>query len=103
MRITIIAMLMVAIATSAFSEKDWCTDLGDTAERIMTARQSGVPISQMMAIIPTDGNLGAIIRELTLMAYEQPLMQSTDYKQRVAREFGDSVEVVCYRAGARNG
>lgn len=102
MRITIVALLMVVTATSAFS-KDWCADLGNTAEGIMTARQSGVPISQMMEIIPTDENLGPIIRELTLMAYEQPLMQSTDYKRRIAREFGDSVEVVCYRSEAGNG
>ena len=99
MRMTILLLALLGATPAAANQSEFCAALGETAEGIMTVRQNGVPMSKLMELIPEDTVITEVVREITLLAFEQPLMHSDEYKLSLAREFGSSVEVLCYRSG----
>ena len=67
-------------------ETDFCKALGDLAETIMTARQEGASLSDMMGRIK-DSEIADIQRKIILAAYEQPRLLQRGSKNRDHRRF----------------
>ena len=82
----------LALATSA--QADQCQDAGDLAEAVMTARQNGAPISQLMEI----ANGQEIIVKMVLMAYGEPRYSTDEFQSRAIEDFRNLWEVGCYQA-----
>ena len=99
MRKTILLLALLGATPAAANQSEFCAALGETAEGIMMVRQNGAQMSKVLELIPEDTVITEVVREITLLAFEQPLMHSDDYKLSLAREFGSSVEVLCYRSG----
>lgn len=89
--------LTLALATSA--QADQCQDAGDLAEAVMTARQNGAPISQLMEI----ANGQEIIVQMVLMAYGEPRYSTDQFQSRAIEDFRNLWEVGCYQAMSEKG
>ena len=89
--------LTLALATSA--QADQCQDAGDLAEAVMTARQNGAPISQLMEI----ANGQEIIVKMVLMAYGEPRYSTDQFQSRAIEDFRNLWEVGCYQAMTEKG
>ena len=77
--------------TTETSPIERCMVAGELATSIMSARQSGTPIANLIEI--ADGQEGVIA--LILIAYGQPRYGSQEHQQRAAEEFGSEVVVAC--------
>lgn len=87
----------LVLATSA--QADQCQDAGDLAEAVMTARQNGAPISQLMEI----ANGQEIIVKMVLMAYGEPRYSTDQFQSRAIEDFRNLWEVGCYQAMSEKG
>ena len=89
--------LTLVLATSA--QADQCQDAGDLAEAVMTARQNGAPISQLMEI----ANGQEVIVQMVLMAYGEPRYSTDEFRSRAVEDFRNLWEVGCYQAMTEKG
>lgn len=75
-----------------------CLMLGQLAEGVMTARQSGKPISTVLGTL--DGgssDIDNLARTIIIEAYEEPRWNGSEYQSRAITEFENSVMVRCYK------
>ena len=77
--------------TAETSQIERCMIAGGLATSIMTARQSGTPIANLIEIADGDD----VVIALILFAYGQPRDRSQEYQQRAATEFGSDIVVAC--------
>lgn len=70
-----------------------CSSYEDLAENIMSARQNGVGMSEMMAIADGDSVAIAMVTD----AFNQPSYSTDSVQQSVIRDFADEVASECYR------
>lgn len=87
----ILSLALLATPLTAETE-DVCANMGDAAEAIMSLRQNGYPISDLMDKFG-DSNL---FRAIILSAYEKPRFSTDEYKQESVRDFRNEVETLCY-------
>lgn len=90
----LISTLAFAAPTLAQTAAETCPVIGELAESIMEARQSGVSVSDMMAV--ADGN--EFFEGLVLTAFESPRYTTEEYRLREAQDFRNAVEAMCYSA-----
>ena len=93
------AAIAFALALAASAQADQCQDAGDLAEAVMTARQNGAPISQLMEI----ANGQEIIVQMVLMAYGEPRYSTDEFQSRAIEDFRNLWEVGCYQAMSEKG
>lgn len=63
------------------------------AEKIMEARQHGVPLPRMIEIAEGD----ALFMALTRQAYETPRFSSESYKRNKIQDFANEIYLICLR------
>ena len=103
--ISVLALVLcLGVATSALAEDTWkdiCEALSETAGSIMTARQSGVPLAQMMNMLTEKKPAGAtekdkrFIEGIVFQAYEQPRFDTEDDKEKAINDFQDTIYLRC--------
>lgn len=94
---TIITTITLAIATPLAAETDvpaTCKDLGQLAESIMEARQSGVTLSRSMEV--AEGS--DFTQALVLAAYQTPRFNTDEYQRESITDFRNAVELACFEA-----
>lgn len=79
-------------------EADNCAALGTLAASIMKGRQSGVPMSNMMAIARKNEQIGSLVSAMVIAAYETPQFSGEKYRQRKVVEFQNDVMLECYKS-----
>lgn len=94
--IALVTALAFATATQAQQTDDPCQGMGLLAAEVMTYRQMGTPLSDLMRPLPKDGSVQLLI-EMILIAYEQPTYSSPEFQQIAISEFRNTWEVECYR------
>ena len=94
----IIAAIAIATATPALAQ-DPCTNIGDLAETMMTHRQGGTAISELMPKL--DGN--ELFIKMLLGAYAEPRYSTGEYRQRAVDDFRALWELGCYQAMTEHG
>lgn len=93
--ITLITALLLAGPVAA----DGCATLGETSATIMDTRQSGAPMSSLMQAandLP-DADLGQLMRDVIVAAYEVPRYSSAGMKKQAVQEFQNRIERECYQ------
>ena len=79
-----------------------CKMVSQIAEKIMTARQVGVPMANAMDVmIDSPGVLGNAGKVLVEMAYEVPRFQTEEFQHREVVEFGNQAYSMCLRAKSK--
>ncbi len=97
--ITIISLFGALQTPIAIAQDDKCKTLGKLAESIMTIRQSGLPLSDMMEKIDNgfEKSNSKIARNLTISAYKKFHFSVQDSRKRAAKEFRTEIELKCYQ------
>ena len=103
--ISVLALVLcLGVSTSAFAEDTWkitCEALSGTAGSIMSARQVGVPLAQMMNKLTEIEPEGATekdkryIEGIVFQAYEQPRFDTEDDKNKAINEFQNTIYSRC--------
>jgi len=90
--ITFILLIFSSIVSA--EEITVCESMGLSAETIMGARQAGLPLSEIMDMIPDDN---VYHETMALWAYEEPVWSTSDNQEKAKREFRDKIELACYK------
>jgi hypothetical protein len=93
--ILLVAALIASTPVYATTTVELCTSMGRLANTVITLRQAGVPINDVMAVMATvEENPGSTFaRALILQAYEIPVRS---VNANTVAEFRNTVEVACY-------
>lgn len=89
-------------ALAEATKAEICSTVGDMAENVMTHRQSGAKMSDMLKVYGEE--LVAVpaaveqISKLTLLAFEQPLFSTEESKREAVIEFRNRAELGCYKS-----
>lgn len=98
----LILVLSPSIAVAEASRQEICKVVGDMAESVMTQRQDGAKMSDMLRIYGEE--LAAVpeavdhITKLTLLAFEQPLFSTEESKREAVIEFRNQSELTCFKS-----
>lgn len=90
---TIGALLFVAATAHATTVNSLCASIGELAESIMRARQSGASVTRMLET--AQGN--KIAEALVMDAFNTSRFTSQPFIDRAAEEFRERAEVQCLR------
>ena len=97
MKLTSIALTAFIMATPAMANEPFtaetCKSLGNLAQSIMTGRQAGVKMSDMMEISDVPE-----IQAMVLGAFQSPFMMYDENKSDSIRQFRELYEVACFKA-----
>lgn len=103
MKRLIIALALLISPTVLHAEEaaqsiDECAHLGNLAKKIMTTRQNGVPLSEVMkAMRETMPNTMEAVKPFVLMAYETIQFSAPDARATAIKSFRNAVELQCYK------
>jgi len=95
MKLTAIALTAFIMATPAMAEPltaETCKSLGHLAEVIMTGRQAGVKMSDMMEISDVPA-----IQAMIIGAFQAPFMTYDENKNDSIRQFRELYELACFK------
>ena len=87
------AMSAPVFAAEQMSKEQFCAALETESVAIMSARQSGVPISKVLALVDNEG----IHKHIVIDAYDQPAMQTPENAANQRAEFGVKWAVFCIK------
>ena len=79
------------------AEQVECSKYGNLAEKIMSGRQLGVPISKFMELLPDYGSNADFYKEMVFKAFEEPAYSNSENQKRAKREFRNKIEFMCYK------
>lgn len=88
------------LPNQSLASSETCQLIGNLAEKAMTMRQDGRPLSSAMSelVRPTDdATASKILREVTMAAYEKPLRRTPEDKAIAIVEFRNAWEMECFK------
>lgn len=93
----LVAALLLAGCAPAIAEdhEKFCESYANLAESIMTSRQLGMSLSDLLAV--TSDELSGITRPLIMDAYEKGQFSTETYKAKAIAEFRNKAHVTCLR------
>ena len=62
----------------------------------MRARQLDMNISDLMDLADKAGSMRDLLRNMIIMAYEEPKFYTEEAKERAINEFSNHVQAACY-------
>lgn len=90
---------MISFLLATAMTGDFCASFEGMAESIMSARQAGASMSELMALFDnTTPQVQRIGYELVILAYRHPVYSTERLNQQQAREFAAQAASICYRA-----
>lgn len=104
--ITALILLVTPVAVSAQAQDqalyDACPSIEQLAVAVMTARQLGVSMSELMTSTGSDP-VGHLTRIMIQDAYKVTRFSSELYRQEAIDEFGAKYASICYNTAANEG
>lgn len=88
-----------AALTLTCAQAQDCKVIGDLAETIMKARQTGVTLSEIISL-PTATTLG---KRMAIDAYKRPRFSTDEFQQSAITDFRAEWEVACYEVRSKKG
>ena len=95
-KIVLIVMLLIAQQAQATTVKE-CSSLAELAQKIMEARQVGVPMAKVFQVVGDN----QLYRAIVVAAYEQPAFMVEDIQQKAIRDFYDNWFLACIKSMSR--
>lgn len=91
-------MPTAALAQDKYEQADEiCGPIGELAATIMTARQNGASMSQMMGLArDVDPSIQGLVRALVTDSFDTPKYSSSEYRQDAISEFSNEMTAKCY-------
>lgn len=97
MKSLLLAAAISLAAMPALAGEHVCQSIGRLADSIITARQIGVPLSEIMAVSTDQPDVDALARALAMLAYNEPNYSVPENRAEQRREFVNSAEHACYK------
>ena len=88
--------MITFIALISAAQIELCTAIGDAAENVMTTRQNGVPLSQVLEAA-TQPDMPSFAPVMVLKAYEKPLYNTEQYRLQAISDYREVWEMACYK------
>ena len=91
--------IVLAFSTQANAEVDRlqaCQKLYSTASNVMTLRQAGYPLGDLLEKSPDI----KIVRHIILSAYSKPIYEHGRHKRKMINNFSQNVYTNCVKAGS---
>lgn len=103
MRSLLIAVGGIAIAGAAAAgitenEREICKSISGAAGHIMTSRQQGRPMAEVMDLVAKATKGDALSQRLVIDAYERPRMSVPKNQQTMISDFKSEVYLACIKA-----
>jgi hypothetical protein len=95
--ILIIVFIVSTIGVQA-DNSDSCENIDKTAENIMTSRQSGVPMVEVVKLVNENiksDTLNKFVTEMVKDAYKEPRFSTQDYKKKAILDFRNKWYLFC--------
>jgi hypothetical protein len=89
-------ILAILMALSTTAAADVCKSKADIAAQIMGVRQMGVPMADVMAVLPE----GTVERIMAVEAYETPRYITKEIQERQIAKLRDKWYMLCYKVKA---
>lgn len=96
-------LALCALGTTALAQSayDVCPKIGNVAEGVMTARQSGMVMSVVVSRIEALTDMGPdakqIVIAMIMAAYEVPQFGGDEAKSIAIKEFRNNNELLCWK------
>lgn len=94
MALLVMALPGYAIAEEAKGWRELCSETGDLARKIMTARQGGFSMDSMFALVG-DSEMG---QDIVISAYETPRYSTAKMQDRAVSEFANQTQLQCIKS-----
>lgn len=75
-----------------------CAEVGEIAAEIMSIRQNGGTISEILNL---PGFEGSLWREIVFTAFKVPLYSTEQYQEEAVERFRTAIEMICYENWSR--
>jgi HSP90 family molecular chaperone len=95
MKKVILAAFLTITPAMANAEETPCEIVGQAARTTMELRQNNTPMSALMA----RSRDSELMRQMVILAYDQPAYLSDRAKQESIDQFGNQMELICYKGG----
>ncbi len=92
-----LVMLFTIGSANALSIED-CEGAAKVGRIIMDARQSGTPAREVMSVMSVsemEGPARKVMTSVILLAYEEPIYSTEQYKQQAITEFENGIYIGC--------
>jgi hypothetical protein len=102
--LTVLMLTATPLAALTQEQTAVCTALGGLAQQIMEARQMGVPLSQMIAVLPPEEDQDAtqaMILRIVVNAYDAPRYSTDTYQRIAAMDYRNEIETMCFQAALK--
>jgi len=94
----IVTLFAIGTTKVFASETDQCKDWHKIGTVIMNMRQLNAPISDLMQIAKNNPDFEAIMRVITIEAYDRPRYSTKEMQDNSIKEFANEVYLICYKA-----
>ena len=97
MKTPILLATLIATTATADEATEWpsyCTNLANVASTVMSARQNGVSLVDVLGTGEIKGNA----KQIVITAYRRPAFGSESMKQKQVTAYRDEVYLSCYDA-----
>ena len=88
---TVITVMVSFTNTTLASDMEFCKGLASLANTVMSARQSGVPMTTQVEIANGD----SLVIDMIKQAYHHPKFGSDEYQKKAATEFSNMWFMAC--------
>ena len=99
MKAAALFLAMTFLVPIAASAENACEVISRLARQVMTGRQNGVPLTDMMTGAEQgDAKVADLTRAIILAAYEVPRYNTERIKQQEITDFENTVALQCYKS-----
>lgn len=99
MKCIIATALLTALPFAAQADEpgvqETCAKYESFAETVMTSRQNGASMSDMMAVVADDSQL---LKNIVMESFQHPRYSTERVQQRTIRDYANLVAAECYEA-----
>ena len=101
-KLLIASIIFTASFSAAADNAVDCEQIGELAKNIMTSRQHGVGLGEIMTLVNAqswgeNSGLKKAVEEVVIIAYESPKYSSPEYQQSAITEFKNQALIECYK------
>lgn len=96
--ITALALTAAMISPAMAVDKETCLAVKGLAEAVMSARQAGVDVSDMMATTTENPKMNKLQQGLIVDAFSFPAYSTKDFREKEVREFGARHYLNCLKS-----
>jgi hypothetical protein len=96
----VVVAAFVGMTNAALANDGTCDRMSNLSKQIMTNRQNGVSLNEMMSTLNSVNNsaLKTVTKTMVLDAYEHPRYNTATVKQRTIDEFANKYMLMCVKA-----